>query len=200
MVTFTYAFPITLNKGSETCDYCAEDDEFTYQALSRLHGIKACRLHATAASRDVYAYLYSINVIKVEEFITRFPSLGEITSIKVPRSDGSIDTGGNIVLSSYDEFMFVRLTDNGDWVIRVSWISLNGPKVKDIKVADLALSGIDVTPILEALDAGFYKKQYDLREIAKRRGKGNNETTANQEDKGAFIPVENAKYMNTVAE
>jgi hypothetical protein len=87
-------------------------------------------------------------------------------------------------------------------VIRVTWVELDEPFSKDIKIADLTLSGIDVRPITAVLETGFYKTQYDAHELAKAAGILNMEQAAEvlaHQGSGvvcrAFVPEEGVKYI-----
>jgi hypothetical protein len=166
MPDVNYAFPKTLGRHNAKCDYCAAVSTKAYKADARLHGIYTCGSHVAWATRDICAYLQDLNVVPVEAFLGRFPLLSDSFSIKVPRSDGSITEGAKFSLSSLDEFRFVRKNHCGDWVVTVAWSVSGEPFLKDIKVTDLALSGIDAEPIIAVLQTGFYKEQHDARNLA----------------------------------
>jgi len=170
MPTTTYAIPMSLTIRSPECDYCGAESIGNYPAIHRLHGIKMCAAHQSLAARDVSAYLHTKQVVKVEDFLERFPLLTDLTSIKVPRSDGSVTLGASLMRSNFEESAFVRYSPNGHWNIRVVWPTPAGEMNKDIKVKDLALSGVDVAPIMAVLEAGFYKEAYDAQEAAIAQG------------------------------
>ena len=187
---------------TEKCDYCSAESTHSYDALTRMHGIKTCAAHDAWAVRDIAAYLHKRNIILVEDFLKRFPQLSGVASIKVPRKNGGITEGAKVSLSEFSEFNFVRLSSSGQWVIRVTWVELDEPFSKDIKIADLTLSGIDVRPITAVLETGFYKTQYDAHELAKAAGILNMEQAAEvlaHQGSGvvcrAFVPEEGVKYI-----
>jgi len=139
-------------------------------ALAYLHGIKCCEAHDDMAARDINAYYHARQLVKLEPFLHHFPQLQDLKDIKVPRSDGSVSEGGSFVKSSFEDYRFVRRTSAGDWMIRVTWAVPDDTMTKDMKVQDLALSGIDVEPIMALLNAGFYKEDYDKQQVAKTTG------------------------------
>lgn len=160
-----YTSPGSLCMRAQCCEYCNNDTSVRYmRCLARLHGIMACSDHVPDAKRDNRAYLHEHHMVAMKDFLERFPELSGRKDFKIPRSDGSVTEGGYICAENHDEEPFVRFTEKSQsWHIRVRWDEPDEPKMKDVKVADLALSGIDVAPILKALGDGFYTGDFDAR-------------------------------------
>ena len=160
-----YTSPGSLCMRAQCCEYCVGASSVEYiSCLSRLHGIMACPNHVPAAKRDNRAYLHERHLVAMDDFLERFPELSDRKDIKIPRSDGSVTEGGYISAENHDEEPFLRFTEKTQtWHIRVHWTESDAPMMKDIKVADLALSGIDTAPIFKALSDGFYTADVDAR-------------------------------------
>jgi len=207
MATATHAIPMSLCMRTATCDYCLAASNGSLEALAYMHGIKACAAHMGWAARDIAAYFHKHELVNMDDFLARFPLIGDV-SIKVPRSDGSITEGAKVLPFERTAFRFVRRTATGHWVIRVGWATADEPMNKEIKVADLALSGIEVEPIMAVLESGFYKEQYDAHVVAKTASggaglskEGQEELEAQQRNLGGnvcrvFVPGEGVKYVN----
>ena len=199
-----YTSPGSLSMRTQCCEYCDNDKVRYITCLARLHGIIACSDHVAVAKRDNRAFLHGYHMVAMKDFLERFPELRDRNDIKIPRSDGSTTGGGYISTENYDEEPFVRFTENSQtWKIRVRWTEPDEPKMKDINVSELALSGIDVAPIMKALSDGFYTADVDVRNaiIESCSAEERNKAEESIEPVGAFrvlIPGEGVRYAGFV--
>ena len=198
--TLKYTSPGSLSMRTQCCEYCDNDKVRYITCLARLHGIIACPEHVPSAKRDNRAFLHGRHMVAMKDFLARFPELSDRNDIKIPRSDGSMTEGGYISAENYDEEPFVRFTENSQtWKIRVRWTEPDEPKMKEIKVSDLALSGIDTAPIIKALSDGFYTADVDARNAIIESCSAEERRKAEEaiEPEGAvrvFIPNEGIRY------
>ena len=199
-----YTSPGSLCMRADCCEYCYGASSESVQnitCLARLHGIIACPDHVAAAKRDNNAFLHEHHMVDICDFLKRFPELSDRKDIKIPRSDGSVTEGGYIATKTFDDEPFLRFTES--WHIRVRWVEPDEPKMKDIKVEDLALSGIDTAPILKALSDGFYSADVDARNAVIESCSSEERRKAEDaiEPVGAFrviIPGEGIRYASVI--
>jgi len=128
----------------------------------------ACKFHLHLAQRDVAAWYRNRGLVKQLDFLMAHPNLKNI-SITVPRTDGSLTTGGNL---SEEPCQFLEKWE-GVWMVRVLFKEPSGEiKSKYMKLQDLDKSGVPQETIDEwflTLDS-FYKQEAEDNALAKGLG------------------------------
>jgi hypothetical protein len=175
--------PFTLDFTVQKCMYCSAPSQCSYRALSLSHGIIACSEHANWAKRDIGAYLHTRRLVKVEKLMERFPQLRNIQNIRIRNSDGRIKLG-RLWLSSQrrnGDYVFVNNTEGDGWRIRVAWEpepdSPHYVMTREMRLSELVIYGVDVEPIITALQEGFYKIDYHEQQTSIIKSQENQDPT-----------------------
>ena len=167
----TFVEPRSLCMRQQICDYCKNQSITNICAYDRLHGIQVCDNHVEFGKRDVNAHFHEAGIIKLEEFIKRFP-IFDNASFTIKRSDGSFTDGCTPYLSRFDATTFVRKSETHIWCIPLQWTSSqNGSQMsKNVPIESLRGQGDlerrDIENITHILDNGFYKADFDARALA----------------------------------
>jgi len=164
-----FAEPMSLVLRDTLCDYCHAQSDRTIVADHRLFGIKCCTEHIPLGKRDVNAWLHAHNIVRQRDFLAIHPDL-ENVKINVPRSDGSVTTGGNL---STEPYSFLGMHE-GHWNFEVVFTDPKTTAImsKRINVVELVNSGIPeemVQTWIRTLDS-LYKEDFEANAAAVKLG------------------------------
>ena len=153
----TYVVPSSLRMRSYpiVCDYCRAEGARSVKTNDRLFGIRACEAHVSLAERDIKAFYYEERVVKLSDFLERFPAAAEMTDIVVTRSDGSVRTDAKVYTE--DNNVVLQWNDKVEtWVITVEFEDKEqGQLIKQVPVSSLR-----DPEMLVALEQGFYLEEW----------------------------------------
>ena len=139
------------------CDYCYKEETQFVPALGYLHGIKVCSddEHFKNAERDVKAWFHIMKLVLIEDVLKLYDL--QKSDLLIPRTDGSVTSGGKLIMSDLNEHRFIRKTPAEDcWAVNVSFDKLQ----KEIDITKLWEAEL-LTNLLEHLERGFYKEEYE---------------------------------------
>ena len=165
----TFAEPMSLVLRDMMCDYCSIESERTITVDHRLFGIKCCTEHIPLGKRDANAWLHAHNIVRQRDFLAIHPEL-ENVKINVPRTDGSVTTGGNL---STEPYSFLGMHE-GQWNFQVSFTDPNTSAImtKRINLVELVNSGVPeeiVQTWIRTLDT-LYKEDFEAHDVAVKSG------------------------------
>ena len=172
----TYATPKVLDifdPDLNICAYCSKKTVVT-QATKQLSTGKTrhifhCTEHESLAERDIFASLHEEGRVRQQEAVVDplFELLPQ--EFTLTGANGSPQTGWSLYkypLASPEEDLIWR-SDHETWVILLMLSKWDGPHYRTVPVKDLAKSLPEdqrghVTEFISRLNAGIYKKSYEL--------------------------------------
>ena len=138
-----------------------------------MQGILACDAHLAAAQRDVDAYLYQNDMVRMEDVRAAAPAFFAALppTFSVKRSSGAMDDGWTLPNEDHDR-VYVRRRGDGVWLLSVE--KKSEAIAKGVPFTDfIGIPGITadaVAILITALERGFYKAAADAQAALKAQG------------------------------
>lgn len=160
------------------CAYCSKKTAVTQStkqlSTGKTRHIFHCIEHESFAERDIFASLHEDGRVRQEEAVLD-PLFALLPEEFTLTGANGIPQGGwelyKYPLASPEEDLIWR-SDNQTWVILLMLSRWNGPEYKTVPVEELAKSLPEdqrghVTEFISKLNAGIYKKSYEMSRGAK---------------------------------
>ena len=164
--------PINLCMTPTTCHYCGAPGA-AHATVHIMQGILACDAHLAAAQRDVDAYLYQNDMVRMEDVRAAAPAFFAALppTFSVKRSSGAMDDGWTLPNEDHDR-VYVRRRGDGVWLLSVE--KKSEAIAKGVPFTDFfifpGITADAVATLITALERGFYKAAADAQTALKAQG------------------------------